>query len=127
MFRFRKSLVALAVAGSIAFAACGSDETTTVTTPATSSDETSAAVETPAESTTPVEPAPEPVDRNQRIADKYAQIAPKELAAICSNMGGITGVSRAKSEQMFERILGPQVIRAGGEPSVVAGLLLDKC
>lgn len=63
-------------------------------------------------------------DRNQQIADQYAKVAAKPLAVVCQ---GLPTLGKAKTKRLFAKILGPQVIRSGGDISEVGDLLLARC
>lgn len=89
---------------SLALAACGGSTTTTV-------------VHREA-------PAPK-VDVNQKTADGYADLkAGAIMAQICQDS---VAVGRPVEAKVLVKVLGRQIVRSGGDPLIVVGLMLDKC
>lgn len=100
------SLLLAATVAALALVACGGDTTTVITSDPTASTEG--------------------YDINADIADQIAVSGGGEaLASICAQIA--KGYPREASLQQGVRQLGPVIIKEGGDPTTVVGLLLDRC
>lgn len=100
-----KYLALIIAIGAMGFAgACDTD------TDATAQDEPTATV-------------PE-VSDEEKLANKYIELAPKEFAAICK---GMPIVGREKTMQMGTAQLGPQIAKEGADISGTLDAMLDQC